>query len=140
MSSPTKNTIGTIGWIDLTVPEAEKIRDFYAAVAAWKAAPVSMGEYDDFSMVPLQGDSPVAGICHARGVNAGIPPQWMIYIHVADLDRAMEKCTQLGGRVKFGPTALGGEGRFCVIEDPAGAVAALFEAPAEEPEEKTAES
>jgi predicted enzyme related to lactoylglutathione lyase len=27
---------GAIAWCDLTVPDARKVRDFYAAVAGWK--------------------------------------------------------------------------------------------------------
>lgn len=34
MSETNKPEIGTIGWTDLTVPQADKVRDFYGAVAA----------------------------------------------------------------------------------------------------------
>lgn len=30
-----KPTPGTLAWADLTVPDAEKIRDFYAGVVRW---------------------------------------------------------------------------------------------------------
>jgi predicted enzyme related to lactoylglutathione lyase len=68
---------------------------------------------------------PVAGICHARGPNAGMPAQWMIYIQVDDLDACVQRCAERGGTVVDGPRELG-EHRFCVIQDPAGAVAALI--------------
>jgi len=77
---------GTIGWIDLTVEDAESVRAFYKAVAGWSADPVDMGGYSDFNMKPSADGAPVAGVCHARGSNADIPPVWMIYIVVADLD------------------------------------------------------
>jgi predicted enzyme related to lactoylglutathione lyase len=70
---------------------------------------------------------PVAGICHARGHNADLPPVWLIYITVADLDEAVRQCQQRGGKVRVPPKDMGGQGRYRVIEDPAGAVAALFE-------------
>ncbi len=69
----------------------------------------------------------MAGICHARGVNADLPPQWMIYIDVEDIDESIRKCTSLGGKIVTGPKNFAGQGRYCVIQDPAGAVAALFE-------------
>jgi len=119
---------GKIGWIDLTVPNAEAVRDFYHHVTGWTPSPVEMGGYQDFCMHPSEGADPVAGICHARGENAAMPPQWMIYITVDNLDSAIEKCEKLGGKVRVPVRSLGSSGRFCVIEDPAGAVAGLFEA------------
>lgn len=118
---------GTIGWIDLTVPNAGDVRDFYAAVAGWVPAPVDMGGYADFAMAPPGGD-PVAGVCHARGSNAGLPAQWLIYIVVTDLDRALAEVTSRGGAILRPATAMGPSARYAVIRDPAGAVAALYEA------------
>ena len=117
---------GTIGWVDLTVPDAVAARDFYSAVAGWAPSPVPMGGYDDFAMAPAGTGEPAAGICHARGVNATLPPQWLIYITVTDVDVSAATCLELGGRVLAGPKDMGGYGRYCVIQDPAGAVAALF--------------
>jgi uncharacterized protein len=116
---------GTIAWADLTVPEADHLRDFYSEVVGWTPQPVGMGDYDDYGMARPDG-APAAGICHARGVNAGLPPQWLIYITVPDLDLAAGRVLDLGGRVLREPTDMG-QGRYCVIEDPAGAVAALYE-------------
>ena len=120
------NTVGTVVWTDLTVQNADQIRDFYSAVVGWTATAHDMGEYADYEMMPPEADRPVAGICHARGMNANIPAQWMIYITVADLDQAMAQCEALGGRIVVGPTSLGGTQRSCVIQDPAGAVATLI--------------
>jgi predicted enzyme related to lactoylglutathione lyase len=36
---------GQIGWIDLTVPNAEALRDFYQGVTGWTPAPVDMGRF-----------------------------------------------------------------------------------------------
>ena len=119
-----KPVIGSIGWRDLTVPDAEMIRDFYKDVVGWTSTDHEMEEYSDFNMQDAD-ERTVAGICHSRGANAKIPPQWMIYITVEDVDRAAERCRKLGGEVVDGPRDMGG-GRFCVIRDPAGAVAALY--------------
>jgi uncharacterized protein len=118
--------VGRITWVDLTVPEADALRDFYAAVVGWSTSDVPMGDYADYGMHPAAGGDMVAGICHARGINADIPPQWLIYITVSDLDRSIEECRRRGGEAIAGPRALG-EGRFCVIRDPAGAVCALYQ-------------
>lgn len=117
---------GTIGWVDLTVGDAEGLRDFYAGVTGWRAQPLDMGGYSDFVMTAASGD-PVAGICHARGANAGLPAQWLIYIVVTDLDHSLDVCRGHGGTVVAGPKIMPGQGRYAVIRDPAGAAAALFE-------------
>jgi predicted enzyme related to lactoylglutathione lyase len=121
--------VGTIGWIDLTVPYAEEIREFYRAVVGWSTSDVKMGEYRDYCMHTTPDAPPVAGICHARGENADLPPQWLMYITVADLEASAAKCRELGGKVLAGPRSVG-EGRICVIQDPAGAVVALHGPPA----------
>lgn len=117
---------GGIGWIDLTIPNASEIRDFYKSVAGWQAEGVSMGEYEDFNMKADSEGNPVAGICHARGSNADFPPQWLIYINVDDLSASLQSCKANGGEVAAGPFKMG-ESRYAVIRDPAGAVCALFQ-------------
>ncbi|RMF75504.1 MAG: VOC family protein [Acidobacteria bacterium] len=127
---PTPPRTGTIAWTDLTVEDAAGVRDFYKEVVGWRAEPVSMGDYDDFGMVPPGGDAAVAGVCHARGANADIPPQWLIYVVVESVERSAARCAELGGEVVAGPRTLGG-GRFAVVRDPAGAVLAIYEPEAE---------
>jgi predicted enzyme related to lactoylglutathione lyase len=68
-----------------------------------------------------------ATVCHARGSNAGLPPVWLIYITVASLEESLRRCEASGGKVRIPPHSFGSQGRYAVIEDPAGAVAALFE-------------
>jgi predicted enzyme related to lactoylglutathione lyase len=119
--------IGSIKWVDLTVPYAEEVRDFYREVVGWRWTGLDMGGYEDFCMNLPAGGKTVAGICHARGTNADLPPAWLVYITVADVDRSAARCVSLGGAVLVGPKELGGMGRVCVIRDPAGAPAALFE-------------
>ena len=119
--------IGAIGWQDLTVPDAGRVRDFYSAVVGWRAQPVDMGGYADFNMIAPASGRTVAGICHARGANADLPAQWLLYLVVADLDASLAACRERGGAVVTGPRTLGGA-RFAVIRDPAGAVAALYQA------------
>lgn len=120
-----KPDVGSITWRDLTVKDAGKVRDFYAAVVGWKVAEVDMGGYADYSMVAPNGET-VAGVCHARGANTGVPPQWLMYVTVADMDESVARCEELGGKVLTPVKALG-DGLFAVIQDPAGAVCALYQ-------------
>jgi hypothetical protein len=116
---------GTMVGIDLTVPDPEQIRDFYASVMGWTPRPVDQGGYVDYEMTDGATGSAIAGICHARGANAGLPPVWLPYVAVDDLDGALRRCTELGGSAVAGPFGDAGSWRYAVIRDPAGAHLAL---------------
>ena len=126
MSDKQNPEIGSITWCDLTAPNAEEVKDFYEKVVGWIPDPVSMGDYSDFSMIAPESGKVAAGICHSRGSNAKLPPQWLLYIAVKDVDESAKQCEQLGGKVIVEPKNMSGYGRYCVIQDPAGAVCALF--------------
>jgi uncharacterized protein len=119
--------VGTIGGFDLTVPDAESVRDFYAAVIGWQSEPFDMGGYADYFMKSPETGAIAAGVCHARGVNADLPPQWLAYIIVADLDASLQRCIEMGGAALTEIKGSEGESRYCVIRDPAGAVLALMQ-------------
>jgi hypothetical protein len=105
--------VGKIGWIDKTV-------------VGWETDDVDMGGYSDYVMkMPASGDG-VAGVCHAQGSNADLPSGWLIYIIVADVEHSAALCSANGGKIVLPPRDLAG-GRFCVIEDPGGSIAALYQ-------------
>jgi uncharacterized protein len=118
----TKN--GDIVWRDLTVPAAEPVRDFYGTVLGWTFSSHEMEGYVDYNVHSADGDI-IAGICNARGPNAHVPAQWLLYVHVDDVGSACERAVAAGGRIVDGPRAMGAR-RFAVISDPAGAVMALI--------------
>lgn len=126
MSESDRHEIGTIIWTDLTVQNAEEVKDFYHEVVGWEANDYPMGDYNDFTIHAPASGKTVAGICHARGSVANQPSQWIVYIVVADLDRSVARCIELGGHLIAGPNQLGDD-RWSVIQDPAGAVVGLYE-------------
>jgi predicted enzyme related to lactoylglutathione lyase len=117
---------GSIGWVDLTVADAEGVRDFYKDVVGFDLMAVDMGTHNDYCVGPVGGD-PVAGICHARGANASMPPVWLVYFVVADLDASIAHCRERGGEVLV-PVRQMGKARYVVVRDPAGAACALYQA------------
>lgn len=113
-------------WLDLTVDDASALKDFYAGVLGWTVQPVPMNGYDDFTMLSPDGQS-AAGVCHRRGPNQQIPPVWMPYFLVADLDAALARVAEKGGKPLVGPREAG-TGRYGIVQDPAGAAFALYQA------------
>jgi len=85
-----------------------------------------MGGYSDYVMkMPASGDG-VAGVCHSRGSNADLPAGWLIYIVVADVKASVAACIENGGKIIVEPRGLAG-GHFCIVEDPGGSIAALYQ-------------
>ncbi len=118
------SNIGRIEWMDLTVQDATNVRNFYTSVVGWTSSEADMGHYSDFNInLPDTGDT-IAGVCHAKGSNANLPSQWLIYVRVESVAESAQRCTKMGGKVLEGPRRMGGS-NFCVIQDPAGAVMAL---------------
>lgn len=118
--------VGKIGWIDMTVENASEIKEFYADVVGLIPEDVSMGDYSDYNMTMPANNEPVAGICHAMGSNADLPAGWLIYFVVEDVAASAAACAKNGGSVVVPVRDLAGA-QFCVIKDPNGAVAALYQ-------------
>jgi predicted enzyme related to lactoylglutathione lyase len=102
------------------------VREFYQSVIGWEADEFKVSDYNDYVISTAQNKQTVAGLCHARGDNANLPPQWIIYIKVHNLDESLAAARQKGGQVLVGPKPFG-NARFCVLKDPAGAVFAVVE-------------
>lgn len=119
---------GTINWRDLTTDKADELREFYQSVAGWTSQGLDMKNgkdtYQDYVMKDTNGNS-VAGICHSRGTNTGVPPQWIVYISVEDVDESVGNALKLGGKLLKEYKSKEGTLMYAMIEDPAGAVFAL---------------
>ena len=127
-SSDAAGAAGRISWLDLTVSDTSSTRDFYRQVIGWSVQDVEMKEagerYADYEMLAEDGTA-VAGVCHARGVNAGLPPVWMIYLPVGDLAESLRRVAEEGGEVI---RATKGEHVYAAVRDPVGACLALVPA------------
>jgi uncharacterized protein len=121
-------SFGRISWLDLTVSDASAARDFYRQVVGWSVQVVQMEDgvepYADYNMLGDDG-APAAGVCHARGVNMGLPPVWMIYLPVGDLVESLRRVADEAGKVIKAVRGEDGEYLFAAVQDPAGAYLAL---------------
>ncbi len=80
--------------------------------------------YADYNMCCDDGN-PAAGVCHARGVNLGLPPIWMIYLPVGDLAESIRRALEGGGKIIKTTRGADGEYAYAVVQDPVGACLAL---------------
>jgi hypothetical protein len=116
---------GQFIWYELTTPDPKGAKDFYPRFTRWGTQPFD----NDYTMWTT-GGQPFGGIFQLTDEMRaqGVPPNWMPYVEVADVDDTGALATSLGGKVVFGPQDIPNVGRFAVIQDPQGAVLAVYKA------------
>jgi predicted enzyme related to lactoylglutathione lyase len=122
MENPKFNH-GSVNWHDLTVENAEGLKDFYQKITNWNMDKIPMkddrGEYFDFMMKSEDG-IPIAGICNHRGANTGIPPAWIMYISVENVQQAVDEAVKSGAEILKKQLHKDGSMYYVILKDPAG--------------------
>jgi len=116
------NAPGTLVWNELTTPDLDASEDFYGGLFGWttEIAPGPM-EY----RVIKRADGGLNGGMRPP-MPPGTPPFWLVYFGTADIAAAAAKATELGATVLAPPMAIEGLGEIAVVQDPQGAVFALY--------------
>jgi len=120
------NEPGSLTWNELTTRDPEGSKAFYSKVFGWKPRDEPMGSVT-YTRWLLDG-APVGGMMPMEGDlwPADLPPHWMVYFAVEDVDAVAETADKLGGSVSVPPTDTAA-GRFAVLGDPAGASFSVIE-------------
>lgn len=116
--------VGEFCWNELMTPDTKKAGAFYQDLFGWTSTKHDMGEVT-YTMF-MQGDRTIGGMLKTPEGKANIPPYWMSYICVADIDSSLNKAKSLGGTVIVPKTKAGDMGSFAVIQDPTGAHIAIW--------------
>lgn len=115
-----RNEHGAFCWHELITTDVAAATTFYAAVFGWAAhahGPAGPGGYTEFQV----GEKMVAGMmAKPAAMPAEAPPYWGVYFAVDDVDAAVARVAELGGRVLFGPMDIE-PGRFATVADSTGA-------------------
>ena len=106
---------------ELVTPDVEKARDFYSRLFDWKIEAMPGADY----WLINAGREPGGGMMKTPA--PGVPTAWTMYVLVNDVENALARVKDLGGRVLTPKTEIPGIGWFGVFADPQGAVLALFE-------------
>lgn len=119
--------IGHYNWIDLTVSDAESIRDFYKEIIGYSHTDIEMSGYKDYCLNSPSDDKTIAGICHRKSANSNLPPVWLVYFNVNNLNSSIDKVIRLGGKLISEIISYGPSGKYVIIQDPAGTFCALYQ-------------
>lgn len=116
------NEVGTWTWNELVADDLDAAATFYAEAFGWEAQPIpGVAGRVSFRM----GDLLVAG-GHAPNPGEATEPRWDVSFRVADVDAALTRVQELGGRVLFPPMQIP-VGRFTVVSDGGGVPMTLTE-------------
>jgi predicted enzyme related to lactoylglutathione lyase len=119
---------GTSGWNELVTTDTGAARNFFGKLLGWTFEDMPMPDGQGAYVVASAGGQRAAGMFQMSGENfKGVPPHWMGYITVTDVDAAAAKVSTLGGKVCIPPTDIPKVGRFCIISDPTGATVSLMQ-------------
>lgn len=112
-------TPGAFSWCELMTTDPASATEFYGTLFGWKVEAMNMGM--PYHVIKV-GEAGIGGIMGmAPGAPASMPPVWVPYVTVADVDALVKKVASLGGKVHVPPTDIPTVGRFAVIADPQGA-------------------
>jgi uncharacterized protein len=123
------NVGGQFVWHDLMVPDPKQAEPFYTKIAGWGTT--TWESPMPYTMWTV-GGTPSGGVTELPS-HAGVPPHWLAYVAVPDVDAAVAKTKSLGGTTKVEPTDIPTVGRYAVLADPQGAVFAVYASASDAP-------
>lgn len=119
---------GTFCWTDLSSTDAAASKRFYSALFGWEMDDMPAGPGMIYTMCKLRGKD----VCALSQMppemqKSGMPSMWTSYVSVANVDEAQQRAEAAGGKAMMPAFDVMDVGRMCLIQDPTGAVVALWQ-------------
>lgn len=114
---------GTFSWADLGTNDPDAAKRFYTGLFGWEADDQPLPDGGTYTMLRQQGKA-VAALYQAA---EGMPTAWASYVTVASADDAAAKAGELGATLMTAPFDVMDAGRMALVQDPTGAVLAVWE-------------
>ena len=117
--------VGDVSWHELMTTDAEAAKTFYHSLFGWNETSVmdmgGMGKYHMFG----RELGPMGGMMNKPPEMAAVPPNWLYYFRVPDVNAAIERVNANGGKILNGPMEVPGGDWIVQAMDPQGAAFAL---------------
>jgi len=127
--------VGKFVWRDLLTHDLPGVKRFYGELFGWRFQ--ETGEEDSRYTVITHGGRPIGGIVYtAREEGQANRSQWVSYLSVPDVDRAVAQVSTAGGVVHTSPMDFPDRGRLAVVRDPQGALLAFVAASSGDPADR----
>jgi predicted enzyme related to lactoylglutathione lyase len=125
MGERTSYTAGTFCWVELSTSDPDAAKAFYTRILGWEFEDVPIGDGMVYSMARLEGKD-VAALQPLRG--EGVPPNWLNYVAVDDVDGVAARAAELGATLVAPPFDVMDSGRMALVADPQGGMLGLWQA------------
>ncbi len=120
---PERPPVGAFCWSEHMSPDPAAAAKHYQSLFGYGVKETDMGPMGTYRIL-TRGDRQTAGIM--KQPQPGVPPSWLHYVHVSDVDASTRNAKEIGGQVFMQPMDIPNIGRFSVIADTTGGVVALF--------------
>lgn len=127
-SARFENAPGSFTWAELGTNDVDRAGSFYLKVFPYSADVQQMGPMN-YTVFKVE-DKPAAGMYSFPPEMAKVPPHWLAYFVVEDIDATSQKAADLGAERICPITELEGVGKILIFRDPQGANFAVLQ-PAE---------
>jgi len=115
--------VGEFCWNELLTSDEAGAAKFYSAVFGWQTAEFP-GAGVKYTILKSQGKG-VGGLMK-RSMES-IPPHWLSYVTVGDVDATVNKAGEAGGQAIMPPFDVPTVGRIAVLQDPQGAALGVIQ-------------
>lgn len=119
--TPERPKPGEFCWESLSTTDLEAAKRFYTEVYGWKAS--SFAGMTTFGVA----DGMEGQIADAQSPPPGAPSFWNTHVVVENLASSVARVDKLGGKVLMADIDVPGIGHIGMVQDPQGAVIALFQ-------------
>lgn len=128
MPQTPKTEVGDFSWAELNTTDYEGAWKFYSELFGWQhSSSMDMGEAGTYFMFQDRDEITKGGMSNtAKRLN--VPPHWLHYVTVADMDGAVERIKQCGGSIVNGPMSIPGDDLVAQCKDPTGVIFAIYAA------------
>lgn len=112
---------GEFNWIELQTQNTDAAIEFYRNAAGWDFQAETMPSGGTYWLATL-GEKVICGIWTLeKDSREPTKNRWIVYLHVDDIDAALETARATGAEVLREPWDVPGVGRIAIIQDPGGA-------------------
>ena len=118
------SAVGTFVWHDLMTTDVEAAKRFYTELLGWEIEVWKPGELD-YPMISAAGTQ--WGGFNTLPPRQAMPPHWLSYVLVDDLDAALGRVEKAGGKALAPTVEIPEVGRFAVVADPEGAIISPYQ-------------
>ncbi|UCH26041.1 MAG: VOC family protein [Trueperaceae bacterium] len=120
------NEPGAMTWNELATRNVTSAKGFFEQLLGWKVQAGDVGDGTLYTGIFLDGDHPNGGMVEMDETwPENLPPHWLTYFSVDDVDAVAQKVQALGGKVTVEPQDIP-VGRFSVLSDPHGGTFAVI--------------